>query len=240
VEKNDHRSFYTEEATGYEATRYGSPYGRLFRAAHLKTLDEVLEPAQQVLDVASGTGQLLPALVKFGQQVVAIDLTPGMLEESRKRHAHESRITYAVGDASRLPYPDHSFDIVASARFLHLFEPDRQAAFIAEMARVLRPGGLLVVDFYSSDARRLFWLPITLYRTLARKRPENDYRVDLAFARKTLADLGLRPVATRGLGNFLMLPLLWLPLRWQVGLAVWLGKRLPQLSEQFLMAARKP
>ena len=240
METKDHRSFYDQEAMGYESTRYGSPYGRLFRAAHLRTLDEVLEPAAKVLDVASGTGQLLPALVKFGQEVVAIDLTPAMLEESRKRHAGEARIVYAVGDASRLPYPDHAFDIVASARFLHLFEPARQAEFIAEMARVVRPGGLLVVDFYSADARRLFWLPITLYRLLARKRPENDYRVNLRFARETLEGLGLQPVATRGLGNFLLLPLLWLPLRWQVGAAVWLGKRLPQLSEQFLVVARKP
>lgn len=240
MEKKDHKTFYDQEASAYEITRYGSPYGRLFRAAHLSTLDQVLEPAQRVLDVASGTGQLLPALVKYGQEVVAIDLTPAMLEESRKRHAGEPRITYAVGDASRLPYPDHSFDIVASARFLHLFEPHRQAEFIAEMARVLRPGGLLVVDFYSSDARRLFWLPIALYRFLARKRPENDYRVDLRFARDTLQALGLRPVATRGLGNFLLLPLLWLPLKWQLRLALWLGERAPRLSEQFLMVARKP
>lgn len=240
MEKKDHRTFYDQEATAYESTRYGSPYGRLFRAAHLATLDQVLEPAQKVLDVASGTGQLLPALVKYGQEVVAIDLTPAMLEESRKRHAGEARITYAVGDASRLPYPDHSFDIVASARFLHLFEPHRQAEFIAEMARVLRPGGLLVVDFYSSDGRRLFWLPIALYRFLARKRPEDDYRVDLRFARDTLLALGLRPTATRGLGNFLLLPLLWLPLRWQVRLALWLGEHMPRLSEQFLMTARKP
>jgi SAM-dependent methyltransferase len=240
VEKKDHRTFYAEEATAYESTRYGSPYGRLFRAAHLATLDQVLEPAGQVLDVASGTGQLLPALLKFGRQVVAIDLTPAMLEESRKRHASEARITYAVGDASRLPYPDHSFDIVTSARFLHLFEPQRQAEFIAEMARVLRPGGLLVVDFYSSDARRLFWLPITLYRFLGRKRPENDFRVDIRFAHETLKSLGLRPVATRGIGNFLMLPLLWLPLSWQVRAAVGMGARCPKLSEQFLVAARKP
>ena len=240
MEKNNHRSFYSDEAVEYERTRYGSRYGKLFRSLQRTAVRESLEPAETILDVATGTGQMLPVLAEFGKHVVASDVTPEMLREARSNHGTGGQITYMVGDATRLPYVDDSFDIVASSRFLHLFDPAMQRSLILEMARVVRPGGTLVVDFYNADARRIFWLPITVYRKLMRKRPENDFRVSIRQAQQMIRDAGFEVERLEGVGNFLLAPLLWLPLAAIESIARWLGTHIPWMSEQFLISARKP
>lgn len=237
--KVDQRIFYTNEAASYEITRYGSRYGRLFRILQRSAVHRSLEGAKRILDVATGTGQMLPVLARTAEFVVASDLTPAMLYEARNL-TEGDHIVYCVGNAAILPYRDGSFDIVASSRFLHLFELEIQGVLIKEMVRVLRPGGSLLVDFYSADARETFRLPIAVYRRLFRKRPENDHRVSLLEAREMLEKVGLKVRYVQGLGNFLLIPLLWLPLNWLVRVAEWLCCRWPQLSEQFLVVAHKP
>lgn len=240
MEKNNQVAFYSGEAAGYEATRYGSRYGRMFRQVQRAAIRRSLMPVDRILDVATGTGQMLPVLSAFGSCVVASDLTPAMLKEARKEFSDDVRIVYAVGDAGRLPYRDDAFDVVASSRFLHLFDHATQAALVAEMARVLRPGGTLVVDFYNSDARRIFFLPIAIYRKLLRKRPENDHRVSIREAQEIIIAAGLRVERVEGIGNFLLAPIAWLNFSVLCALAEWLGASFPRMSEQFLIAARKP
>lgn len=240
MENPSHRSFYSDEAAEYEVTRYGSRYGQMFRLLQRKAVRKSLEPASNILDVATGTGQMLPVLSEFGECVVASDITPEMLLEARRNHVANDRILYLVGDATRLPYADGTFDIVASSRFLHLFNPSMQHDLISEMARVVRPGGKLVVDFYSADGRRIFWLPISLYRRLKKKRPENDFRVSIRQAKAMIEDAGLKVERLEGLGNFLLVPLLWLPYAAVESVASWAGMHAPWLSEQFLVSARKP
>jgi SAM-dependent methyltransferase len=243
MEKSEHRDFYTEEAGGYEAKRYGSRYGRLFRMLQRDAVTRFLGPEAthaRILDVASGTGQMLPALATAADCVVASDLTPAMLAVARKNCASLPAIVYCVSDATRLPYADGAFDAVASSRFLHLFPVSQQQALIAEMSRVLAPGGTLVVDFYSLNARRIFAPAVWIYRTLLRKRPENDYRVSLRAARKMIEDAGLRMTRQEGIGNFVLVTLLWLPQPWLLRAARWAGKNCACLSEQFMVAARKP
>ena len=239
---NDHRGFYSEEAAGYETKRYGSRYGRLFRMLQRAAVARGLLRSQRpeyVLDVATGTGQMLAVLASPGVMVVASDLTTAMLAEARVAYAKSTAIQYCVADATRLPYADGKFDVVASSRFLHLFDMRTQQSLLLEMARVLKPGGILIVDFYSADARRFFSLPVRLYRTLLQKRPENDYRVSITAARAMLETAKLRVIGVEGIGNFLLVPLLWLPLPTLTRLATWLGRRHPRLSEQFLVVARK-
>lgn len=239
MEKSSHRSFYSDEASDYESTRYGSRYGKIFRALQRKAVSESLVPVENILDVATGTGQMLPVLSGFAKYVVASDLTPEMLREAKRNHGEDGRILYMVGDAARLPYADGAFDVVASSRFLHLFNASMQRDLILEMARVLRPGGKLIVDFYSADARRIFWPPIAIYRMLMRKRPENDYRVSIREARTMMNMAGLKVERLKGLGNFLMVPFLWLPFSVVESIGIWLGTHVPWLSEQFLISASK-
>lgn len=239
----DLRDFYTDEAGSYETRRYGSRYGRLFRAIHERAIAAILSSKpywSNVLDVASGTGQLLPPLLAVTDLVVANDLTPAMLQVSREKNQQQTKLAFCVADAGHLPYADATFEVVASARFLHLFEPRRQAILIAEMARVLAPQGLLIVDFYSQTARRIYGPLIWIYRTALRKRPENDYRVTRSVARAMVEAAGLNVVEIRGIGNFLLAPFAWLPHKWLLPIANVLSSGMGAMSEQFIVVATKP
>ena len=98
-----------------------------------------------VLDLASGTGDFYRLVRKQhpGARVVAVDLTHRMLQLAR-RHGVESAV---CGDAATLPFPDASFDSVFIGYGLRNF-PHLDAALV-EIARVTRPGGMLVsLDFF--------------------------------------------------------------------------------------------
>jgi ubiquinone/menaquinone biosynthesis C-methylase UbiE len=84
-------------------------------------------------------------MAPFVAEVVGLDLVPELLEEGRRRAAEFPNVTFVEGDASRLPFPDSSFDVGASHRTLH--HVARPELAMAELARVTRSGGyILVVD----------------------------------------------------------------------------------------------
>ena len=97
----------------------------------------------EVLEIAAGTGRNLPFYPE-GVRLTAVELSPGMLEIARRR-AQELGVQaeLRVGDAHDLPFPDASFDTVVATLALCTIPDDRRA--VAEAARVLRPGGLLLL-----------------------------------------------------------------------------------------------
>jgi ubiquinone/menaquinone biosynthesis C-methylase UbiE len=93
------------------------------------------------LDAACGTGRFAELLASRGHQVIGVDSSPGMLAHARRR-VHDGQ--FHVAGLDRLPLPDHSADVVVCAlAFVHVprLQPVR-----AEFARVLRPGGDLVIS----------------------------------------------------------------------------------------------
>jgi SAM-dependent methyltransferase len=115
--------------------------GRVAKAAFLA-------PGQKVLDVACGTGVLSREARKKTRpkgSVVGLDCNDGMLAVARH---NSSDIEWRKGRAEGIPFPDRSFDAVISQFGLMFFE-DRGAA-LAEMWRVLRPGGRLAVAVWAS------------------------------------------------------------------------------------------
>jgi ubiquinone/menaquinone biosynthesis C-methylase UbiE len=118
------------------------------RAAELAA--SVHPAAERVLDVGCGTGYLLRLLAgRFPQatDLAGIDAAPSMIEAA-KRAADDRRLRFAVGTAERLPYPDGAFDLlVSTTSFDHWAD---QQAGLSECARVLAPGGHLVLaDVFS-------------------------------------------------------------------------------------------
>lgn len=99
-----------------------------------------VRPGEQVLDVASGTGNAALAAARRGAQVIATDIVGPMLEVARKRAAAEElTIVTEVADAQALPFADASFDVVLST-FGVMFAADQRKA-ARELLRVCRPGG---------------------------------------------------------------------------------------------------
>ncbi|MQA09954.1 MAG: methyltransferase domain-containing protein [Pseudonocardiaceae bacterium] len=96
-----------------------------------------------VLEVAIGTGLNLD-WYPDDIRLTGVDLSPGMLDQARHRaDATERAVTLSVGDAQRLEFPDSSFDTVVATFSLCAVPDDRLV--VTEMARVLRPGGLLLL-----------------------------------------------------------------------------------------------
>ena len=138
----DRPGFFDHHAATWDADRHPEEEARLARVV---TLAEV-QPGHVVLDVGTGTGVLVPHLLRAvgsAGRIVAIDSSPGMLEVARQKGFPPS-VTFLEADAHDLPLPDADFDRVICNAALPHFEDRAQG--IREMARVLRPEGILVVS----------------------------------------------------------------------------------------------
>ena len=103
-----------------------------------------IPPGAKVLDVACGTGNLAIPLARQGAIVTGVDIATNLLAQGRERAAAENlTVTFDEGDAEKLPYADGSFDAVVTM-FGAMFAP-RPELVAAELARVLKPGGLLAM-----------------------------------------------------------------------------------------------
>ena len=114
-------------------------------------LDRVVElacanPEATALDLATGTGHTAFALAPFVSQVIAIDVTPEMLEEARRLQVSNgiANVEFSVADVGELPFGNEAFDLITCRRAAHHFAHIEQA--LSEMRRVLRVGGRLVID----------------------------------------------------------------------------------------------
>lgn len=171
------RRFFSERASGWdERTGAGSP-------EHLAPLAAAVlhvgRPPERILDVGCGTGEGTLFLAReFPQaRVRGVDISAEMIRSALAKVGldPEGRIAFKVGDAASLPYPDDSFDLVAQLNM---------PPFFAEMARVLRPGGHVIVA--------ASWGPETPFYT----RP--------ALLRWKFLQRGIEPVSTgtAGAGSF--------------------------------------
>lgn len=111
-----------------------------------------LTGSERVLDVATGGGHTAFALAPYAAEVVALDLTRPMLEVAQKEALSRglTNIHYVEGDAHALPFANESFDVVACRQAPHHFPGIALA--VSEWARVLKPGGkLLLIDSTSPE-----------------------------------------------------------------------------------------
>ena len=137
-------AMFDEVAERYDLTNDVLALGqtRLWRRAVVNAVAP--RPGERILDLAAGTGTSSAPLAARGAAVVPCDFSLGMLRVGRRR---EPELAFVAGDAMRLPFADATFDAVTISFGLRN-TVDPQAA-LAEMARVTRPGGRLVVCEFS-------------------------------------------------------------------------------------------
>ena len=119
--------------------------GSLFRGIAADVAD-VSAAGARVLEVGCGPGHLSIRLAEQGLDVTGLDLDPSMIERARANAIEAdatNRPTFVVGDAAALPFPDATFDVAVSTFSVHHWtEP---ATGLAEIGRVLRPGGRALI-----------------------------------------------------------------------------------------------
>ncbi len=110
---------------------YAEMYGMIRRAVAGKT----------VLELATGTGLIAKNVAEAAESMVATDFAENMLAQARKGYVPQN-LEFRYADATFLPFDDDSFDVVIIANALHIIDAPRKV--LAEIRRVLRPGGRLI------------------------------------------------------------------------------------------------
>jgi len=138
---------YSDLAKTYDAKRYVEEVHTAHEARRRNVLLSILPSQVDIAgDVACGTGRGIGILQGVARRVVGVDGTLAMLRLVGDKFGHAAWV--AQSNAAQLPFPDGTFDLVISLNFLHLFKTvDEKAAFVTEMGRVVKPGGVVVAEF---------------------------------------------------------------------------------------------
>jgi ubiquinone/menaquinone biosynthesis C-methylase UbiE len=225
-----------------EGRRYKT---RLERA--LAWVDAVALPAgTHALDLGAGAGSATVELARRGFTVDAIDSVPAMATRIKERAARfgvVGRVRARVADARALPYPDESFDLVMALGVVPWLDQPRLA--IAEIARVLKPGGWLVVSCANRAALCVLIEPMynpmlaparrfvaaTLRRIGWRKTPEHGPRPRLQSLRSLTDLLVSAGLVQQGWQSYGFGPLSFLNQRFPDRLGLWLDQRLQAAAD---------
>jgi ubiquinone/menaquinone biosynthesis C-methylase UbiE len=209
----DNRSYYDDFAGWYERERH-LPYHRMLDDLEVEIVERYAR-GKQALEVGCGTGLILDRVARFASHASGIDLSGGMLAKAAARGLH-----VAQASATELPIATASVDVAYSFKVLaHI--PDIAGA-MREMARVVRPGGYVIAEFY--NARSLRRLVKALKPPTAVSDQTHDEHVytryDDAEAIRSYLPPELSWVATRGIrvitpiAGVLRVPVLGSAVRW--------------------------
>ncbi len=166
----------------------------------LERLIALVDPheGERALDVATGAGHTALALAKSGAVVVATDITPEMLEEASsalREAGHEVETTHA--DAHELPFDDASFEIVTARMAPHHFADP--ARFVAEVARVLAPGGRFGLEDQVAPADESGAAVINRFEQL--RDPSHRRQLPVSEWERLATEAGLEVVSTELFGK---------------------------------------
>lgn len=128
----------------------------LWRIATVRALG--IQAGDRVLDIAAGTGTSSAAIARAGARVTALDFSPGMVAVGRQRNPE---IEFIEGDAQQLPFDDASFEAVTVSFGLRNVKDPHRA--LAEMRRVLVPGGRVVICEFTTPPNALVRGAYSLY-----------------------------------------------------------------------------
>jgi ubiquinone/menaquinone biosynthesis C-methylase UbiE len=139
---------YAKKAKGYDTVV--EPFVRQLRTIGIRMVPS--HEGRTVLDIGCGTGTSLDSYHKAGYTVMGIDASPAMLAAARSKLAGRAQLY--LGDASHLPFPNESFDLVHTMFLLHEIPASLRSSVVREAQRVMKKGGrFLVIDYAPGPAR---------------------------------------------------------------------------------------
>lgn len=141
--KEDNKGFWDKWARRYDKAM------ALDRNTYAQIIDrvkKVLTKETTVLELACGTGLISTQISGSVRMLEATDFSEEMIRQAKKK-PHSSRLHFSVQDAANLPYAPETFDAVIISNALHIMpEPEK---VLSEIARVLRPGGILIAPTFT-------------------------------------------------------------------------------------------
>jgi ubiquinone/menaquinone biosynthesis C-methylase UbiE len=189
------RAYYDEFSSRYDAERRPNrPDGYHALVDDLEVdLVERYAAGGDVLECGCGTGLLLERIARFSRSAKAFDLSPGMLLRARARglDVREASVT-------AIPFPSDSFDVACAFKVLaHVPQIGRA---LAEMARVTRPGGVVIAEFYNPVSLRGLAKRVGPARSISHRTRESDVytRFDAPWIIPRVLPPSLRIEAVRG------------------------------------------
>lgn len=144
--------------------------------------------AMDALDVGCGKGSIHPHLASSFRSLTGVDVAPALLEKAGRANPG---VAYHCFDGARLPFDSSRFHLVFAICVLHHVPPESWLSFLAEMHRVARPGGLVMLFEHNP------WNPLTRYAVGRCEFDEGAVLVPAAQARRLFAQVGLAEVRTR-------------------------------------------
>lgn len=165
-------------------------------ATHIQVLEGYVRPGDRVLDAGAGPGRFTLELLRLGAHVTALDISPGQLELLRARVPDVEAMLGDVTDLSR--FPDDSFDLTVCFGGPLSYVVDRAEDAVAELARVTKPGGHVLVSVMGLGGAVIHFAPIIV--ELARR--------DGAAKSLEVARTGFLP-EEEGYGHLAMRMYLW-------------------------------
>lgn len=148
-----------------------------------KAISSLKENKIKVLDVACGTGRMLPEVFSNKKEIdyFGLDTSENMtnvLKQKAREKGIEKKVKIVLGDATKIPFEDNSFDLVYSFHLLWHIPQEEQEKIIKEMLRVTKPGGVFVFDILNKN----FILEIFKNKTESK----DVYKIKLKDIRKIL------------------------------------------------------
>ena len=142
---DDARAFWARYFAVYDTLNQARPYQAMIaRQVELAAPS----PGDRILDAGTGSGNLAAALSERAADVTGIDFCEPAFDLARRK---APRARFQFGDLTRpLAFPDASFDRITCSAVLHVLSADEQRFAVSELARVLRPGGRLVITAFAN------------------------------------------------------------------------------------------